>query len=351
MIPDQKLLSAMGWNRFFQSQIKTGEFNTASARRVSQVHKNAIRTIGEGGATRLPVSVALAQHGIAVGDWIVVDDTSGEALRVLKRQTVLKRGAAGDQPSAQLIAANVDTLFIVSSCNADFNIARLERYLALARQARIVPLVVLTRADLCAESAQYQQRAGQALRGVQVECVDATGAAVAAQLAPWCSDGRTVALLGSSGVGKTTLINALTGATGLTRAIREGDARGRHTTTARALYQTTTGGWVIDTPGMRSLRLSDVAQGVAAVFADIVELAEQCRFADCAHAREPGCAVQNAIGAGDLEAARLARWQKLQREDARHSESLKQGRARSRDLTKTHAEARTRSRGKKRPFR
>ncbi|MFV2038210.1 MAG: ribosome small subunit-dependent GTPase A [Paracoccaceae bacterium] len=350
MTPEQNYLSTMGWNAFFQSQIETDEFETSSARRVSHVHKNAILTIGEGGATRLPISGAMAAHGIAVGDWIMVDDASGAPGRVLRRQTVLKRGAAGDQPSAQLIAANVDTLFIVSSCNADFNIARLERYLALARQAQIAAVIVLTKADLCEQAADFRRRAEQALRGVLVECVDATGAAVAALLAPWCSDGRSVALLGSSGVGKTTLINALTGAGGLTRAIREDDARGRHTTTARALYETTTGGWVIDTPGMRSLRLSDVAEGVAAVFADIAELAKQCRFGDCAHGSEPGCAVQSAIGAGDLEAARLARWQKLQREDERHSETLARGRARSRDLEKTYKAGRARGKAKKPPF-
>jgi len=292
----------------------------------------------------------LADHGVAVGDWIVCDKSGGLPVRVMDRKTLLKRRASGAEPSAQLIAANVDTLFIVSSCNADFNIARLERYMALAHQAEIEPVVILTKADLCDDAAEYRERAEAALTGVLVETVIATDPDVAAHLAPWCSSGQTVALLGSSGVGKSTLINALTGAQAATQNIREDDAKGRHTTTRRSMHRTPTGGWVIDTPGMRSLRLADVAEGVDMVFADVAELALNCKFRDCAHDTEPGCAIQGAIAAGDLDPARLMRWQKLRREDARHTETLAQNRDRTRALGKLHAGGKARSKAKRGDF-
>ena len=162
-----------------------------------------------------------------------------------------------------------------------------------------------------------------------VEAVNALDPGSAARLAGWCGRGETVALAGSSGVGKSTLANALTGAALATRGIREDDARGRHTTTVRSLHRTQAGGWLIDTPGMRALRLADAAEGIAAVFDDIAALAEGCRFGDCGHADEPGCAVQAAIAAGGLDPDRLARWRKLAREDARNPATLAEARART----------------------
>ena len=166
--------------------------------------------------------------------------------------------------------------------------------------------------------------------GLPVEAVNALDEASASRLAAWCGRGETVALAGSSGVGKSTLANALTGAELATRGIREDDARGRHTTTVRSLHRTLAGGWLIDTPGMRALRLADAAEGIAAVFDDIAALAGDCRFGDCGHGDEPGCAVQAAVAAGRLDPGRLARWRKLAREDARNTATLAEARARQR---------------------
>ena len=350
MTPNETPLPDLGWTPFFQSQIEIEEYDQLIPVRVTEVHRNALETTGQSGQMRLPMTGELIDHGVAVGDWIVTDKDTGLPVRVLERNTLLKRRASGDEPSAQLIAANVDTLFIVSSCNADFNIARLERYMALARQAEIEPVIILTKADLCDDPADYKQRAETALHDVIVETVIATDPNVAKQLEPWCSKGLTVALLGSSGVGKSTLINALSGAGVLTKDIREDDAKGRHTTTRRSMHRTPAGGWVIDTPGMRSLRLADVAEGVAMVFADVAELALHCKFRDCQHDSEPGCAIQGAISAGDLDPARLMRWQKLRREDARHTETLALSRERTREQEKKYSGGRARGKAKKGDF-
>jgi ribosome biogenesis GTPase len=350
MNPNETSLPDMGWTQFFQSQIDIEDYEILTPLRVTEVHRNALETVGLSGPLRLPMTGELADHGVAVGDWIVTDNASGLPVRVLDRKTLLQRRASGDEPSAQLIAANVDTLFIVSSCNADFNIARLERYMALAHQAEIEPVLILTKADLSDDPTDYRSRAQAALRDLIVETIDATDPDVAKQLEPWCSKGLTVALIGSSGVGKSTLINALSGAEAATQDIREGDAKGRHTTTRRSMYRTPTGGWVIDTPGMRSLRLTDVAEGVDIVFADVAELAVTCKFRDCEHASEPGCAIQSAIAAGDLDPARLMRWQKLQREDARHTETLAQGRQRTKNLAKKYGVGKSRLKAKKGDF-
>ena len=342
-------LSDLGWTAFFQSQIDIDELETVTPLRVTEVHRNAILATGADGPKRLPMTGDMADHGVAVGDWLIIETESEHPLRVLERTSLLSR-ASGDGVSAQLIAANVDTLFIVSSCNADFNIARLERYLALARQAEIEPVVILTKADLCDDPADYQRQAEEGLPGVLVETLVATDTDVAERLAPWCSKGHSVALLGSSGVGKSTLINALTGAEALTHEIRKDDSKGRHTTTRRSMYRTPAGGWVIDTPGMRSLRLTDVAEGVEMVFADVTELATQCKFRDCGHDTEPGCAIQRAITAGELDAGRLERWQKLLREDARHTETLAQSRERTRNLGKKYGVGKARLKAKKGDF-
>ncbi|MEE9387566.1 MAG: ribosome small subunit-dependent GTPase A [Paracoccaceae bacterium] len=343
-------LPDLGWTQFYQSQIESDEHDHLTPLRVTEVHRNALETTGVSGPARLPMTGDLVDHGVAVGDWIVTDTDTGQPLRVLGRKTLLKRRASGDEPSAQLIAANVDTLFIVSSCNADFNIARLERYLALAHQADIAPVLILTKADLSDDPTDYKRRAETALSGVPVQTVTATHTATATQLEPWCSSGHTVALLGSSGVGKSTLINTLTNAATLTQDIREDDAKGRHTTTRRSMFRARSGGWVIDTPGMRSLRLADVADGVAMVFADVSGLAATCKFNDCAHETEPGCAIQAAIDAGDLNADRVSRWQKLQREDVRHSETLAQSRNRTRTLGKKYAGGKARLKAKRGDF-
>ena len=350
MNPENTTLPELGWTQIYQSQLSLEDIENLTPCRVTEVHRNALNVISVSGPDRLPMTGDLADHGVAVGDWILVENETNRPVRVLERKSVLKRRAAGSEPSSQLIAANVDTLFIVSLCNADFNVARLERYLALARQADIDQIIVLTKADLCADPDAYRHKSEQAMPGVMVETVVATDPGVAERLAAWCSKGQTVALLGSSGVGKTTLINALTGGQELTMDTREDDAKGRHPTTRRSMHKIATGGWLIDTPGMRALRQADVSEGVDMVFQDVGDLAEQCRFNDCAHDTEPGCAIQAAIAAGDLDADRLTRWQKLRREDLRHTETLVEHHNRTRALTRKYKSGKERGQMKKGDF-
>ena len=269
---------------------------------------------------------------VAVGDWVLA--RGGVALRVLDRHSELARKAAGTGVARQLIAANVDTALIVSSCNADFNVGRLERYLVLCASAEIEPVLVLTKADTCADPADYVTRGRALQRGLAVVALNAHGPDVRHELSEWCRKGRTVVLLGSSGVGKTTLSNALTGGSAAVQDIREDDAKGRHTTTARYLVAMAEGGWLIDTPGVRELQLTDVADGIDTLFADLTDYAAACRFTDCKHEREPGCAVQAAIASGDLDPARLERWQKLLREDRFNTQSIHEAHQRNRSFGK-----------------
>ncbi|MEJ8561377.1 ribosome small subunit-dependent GTPase A [Yoonia sp. GPGPB17] len=260
-------------------------------------------------------------------------------VRVLDRQTELTRGTEYHTGEKQLIAANLDTLFITSSCNNDFNPARLERYLALAHDAMITPVIVLTKADQTDNPDTYVDQARVLGRDLEVVVMDAKTDDIAALLSPWCGKGQTVALAGSSGVGKTTIANALTGGDAATQAIREDDARGRHTTTGRSLHRMNSGGWLIDTPGMRGLGVAEVAYGIDATFAEISELAEQCKFRDCEHETEPGCAVQAAIEAGDIDPDRLKRFKKLKRENQYATETIAQARDRYRKLGKVYRSA------------
>jgi len=268
----------------------------------------------------------------AVGDWVLSDGY--RVTRRLEPLTQLSRRAAGTGAARQLIAANVDTLGIVTSCNADFNEARLERYLALAAAAGCLPLVILTKADLTDDPRSYARRAERLSPLVTALTLNATDTDEAEALAPWCRDGQTLALVGSSGVGKSTLANILTGGHAATSGIREDDAKGRHTTTARGLHRTRAGGWLIDTPGMRALRLSDAGDGIDAVFSDLDELSRSCRFSDCQHETEPGCAIRAAIASGEVEEDRLVRWRKLKREDRYNSETLAEARQRDKAFGK-----------------
>ncbi len=286
--------------------------------RIATVHRARMTAISQTG----PVKLVLAAHAntgdFAVGDWVLVDPQTHALRRRLSRRTVLERHIEGGR-APQLAGANVDTLFIVTSCNADFNLARLERYLVLANRSGAHPVVLLTKADMVADAGVFQQQAAALQRGLEVVILNPRSSNAAADLAQWCGVGQTIALVGSSGVGKSTLVNTLAGAAQdmpqETGGIREHDAKGRHTTTSRSLHAIAGGGWVIDTPGMRSLHVGDAAQGIDTLFAEITELAPLCRFRDCTHAHEPGCAVQAAVATGALDGERLARWRKLSDEN------------------------------------
>jgi ribosome biogenesis GTPase len=311
-------LAALGWQSFFAQQTDVDEMAKTPPVRVTEVHRNGLRTVGDGIEPFIP-----AGPDATVGDWLLYDPVLPGSSRVLERKSLIKRRAAGHDRQVQLVAANLDTAFIVTSCNQDFNIARLERYIALTLEADVSPVIVLTKSDLCETPEKYADDARGISDLVPVVVLDARGAEPIAKLAEWCQPGKTVAFIGSSGVGKSTLVNALTETQAIeTRAIREDDAKGRHTTTHRQLHFVPGGCAVLDTPGMRELQLTDAASGVADLFSDLHALSSQCRFNDCLHLTEPGCAVLAAVENGDIDQPRLARWKKLVAEERFNTASL-----------------------------
>lgn len=307
-------LAALGWSDFFARQL-SGSEAAAQPLRIATVHRARMTARAPEGTLRVQLDKGARTHDFAVGDWILAD-ADHRMIRRLERRTVLQRKTDGST-RPQLIAANVDTLFIVTSCNEDFNPARLERYLALAAGAGTTPVIVLTKADKTEGAEKFESDARSLQRDLDVVSLNAKSPGAAQRLARWCGTGQTAALIGSSGVGKSTLLNTLTGsALQATGSIREDDAKGRHTTTARALHPIAGGGIIIDTPGIRTLHLAHLEDGLGTVFAEIAERADDCRFRDCTHLHEPGCAVQAAIAQGQITAERFERWHKLHSENA-----------------------------------
>lgn len=330
---------ALGWSPFYMSQLDIEELETLMPARIGTVHRDRVVGFSEIGMLELTLDPGITTAAVGVGDWVLAAVEQHRLIRVLDRKTELSRGTEYHTGDKQLIAANLDTLFITSSCNNDFNPARLERYLAMAHDALITPVILLTKADQCDDPEVYLDQARKLGRDLEVLAIDATSDDVTTHLAPWCGVGQTVALAGSSGVGKTTVANALTGGAALTQDIREDDARGRHTTTGRSLHQIPTGGWLIDTPGMRGLGVAEVAFGIDATFPEISERATQCKFRDCDHDSEPGCMVQAGIKSGEIDPDRLKRFKKLSRENEHATATIAQARDRSRKLGKMYRNA------------
>lgn len=325
-------LAIMGWSPFFQQQLTLEEWETALPVRVIGQHKSLLAVVSDNETFSLPVTAAMPQ--IVVGDWLLVSNQR-QYMRLLERYSCFKRKAAGKSNRWQLISANVDTAFIVCSMNDDFNASRIERYLALVRAADVEPVVILTKTDLAEHPEHWIELVHNIDKQLQVVAVNGLNADCTTAFNDWLKPGKTVVMLGSSGVGKSTLTNTLLGKVcQATQDIRDDDAKGRHTTTGRSLLALPQGGLILDTPGMRELQLADCHDGIIAAFADIQQLAERCRFADCQHEREPGCAVQKALANELLDPRRLFNFQKLIREDAHNTASLAQKRAKDKAFTR-----------------
>lgn len=292
--------------------------------RILSQEKGMYRLICEAGERTAEISGKLryyAQNAAdfpAVGDFVAADcsDLQSHAIihEILPRKSVFLRKAAGRAYTEQVVAANIDTVFLCMSLNRDFNIRRLERYLSVAWESGAVPVVVCTKADLCADLTRYIRAIEEIAVGTDILVTSGLEADGADVLFPYLREGKTVALIGSSGVGKSTLINRLLGENRLETNGLRNDDKGRHTTTRRELFLLRQGGMVIDTPGMRELGLWEGGEGLERSFAEIEALAAGCRFHNCSHTNEPACAVRDAISKGMLTEERWLSYQKLKNE-------------------------------------
>jgi len=320
---NRNYLMEFGWDTHFEDQL----LEQYEVGRVLLEHKHTYRIICEDGEYVAELTGKFRYEAIekgdypAVGDWVSITKLPNEKKAlihtVLTRKSSFSRKVAGDKTVEQIVAANVDYLFLVNALNADFNVRRIERYLLLAYESGAMPVVILTKSDLCEDVEQKIMETEAVAIGVPIFAVDSLQQTGIDQLQQFLQPGKTIALIGSSGAGKSTLLNALIGnEVAKTGGIRESDSKGKHTTTHRELFQLSTGALVIDTPGMRELQLWEGSGAMHATFSDIEEIAQKCRFRDCQHENEPGCAIRAAIDEGTLEEARLFSYRKLQKEIA-----------------------------------
>jgi len=315
----------MGWSAHWQKDFLVFAEQGLCPGRVAREHREAYEIWCEAGALRAEISGRFRhEHPVraewpAVGDWVAIAPRTEEGAAtihaVLPRRSVFSRKAAGSKTEEQVVAANVDVVFLVSGLDGDFNVRRVERYLTLAWESGARPVIVLNKADVCPDLAGCRAAIEAVAFGVPVVVVSAATGTGLEELRATLRVGMTGAFLGSSGVGKSSLVNALLEAPcQSTRPVRVDDSRGRHTTTTRDLFLLPDGGMVIDTPGMRELQLWADEDGLAHTFADVEAFAGACRFADCTHEGEPGCAVQAALESGELSEERYRSYRKLERE-------------------------------------
>jgi ribosome biogenesis GTPase len=329
-------LETFGWSPYFSEQFEPFAREGLIPGRVALESRGTCRVWTADGEIVAETSGGL-RHAArergelpAVGDWVAVKPVPGETAKiraVLARRGAFSRKVAGSRAERQVVAANVDTVFLVAGLDGDFNLRRLERYLTLAWEGGARPVVVLSKADVCDDVAARVAEAEGVAAGVPVLAVSSALEGGLAPLEAYLEPGHTLALLGSSGVGKSTIVNRLLGAeTQRTSAVREHDSRGRHTTTHRELFLLPSGALLVDTPGMRELHVWGDGGGLEGAFSDVEALARSCRFSDCRHQNEPGCAVAEALANGSLDEARFANYVALERELAhtarRHDQRL-----------------------------
>jgi len=318
-------ITSWGWNSYFAAFWQGGDWKNAAPARVIAQQRKFWRVAGDfgecwaGASGKLRLAADEGADWPAVGDWVVVElhgpDSAAVIQEVLPRRTKFVRKTPGKKMHEQVIAANVDTALLVSALGGDFNPRRVERYLVQCWESGARPVIVLNKADACASPREKAAEMERVALGASVCVVSAKTGEGFGELEEFLRPEQTLVLLGSSGVGKSTIANRLMGqAVQEVQPVRESDGKGRHTTTARELFVVPGGALLMDTPGLREMQLWDAEDGVAQTFGDIDALAAQCRFGDCCHEREPGCAVQAALDAGTLDAARLENRRKLLRE-------------------------------------
>jgi ribosome biogenesis GTPase len=325
-------LEDYGWSDFFAEEFAPFADEGFEAGRVFLQHNRIYALYTASGETeaettgRLRYNARGADDLPAVGDWVAIRRGSEEGKakihEVLPRRSKFSRKSAGSETEEQIVAANVDTVFLVSGLDGDYNPRRVERYLIMAWESNAEPVVVLNKADLIEDAEEKRVEVERVAPGVPVLLLSAKRGEGVEQLLPYIERGRTVALMGSSGVGKSTIVNRLLGSeVQRTQDVRLSDARGRHTTTHRELFVLAGGGLVLDTPGMRELQLLVSERGLRETFEEIERVAAQCRFGDCRHEGEPGCAVREALETGALDRSRYQNYRKMEAE-MRHAATL-----------------------------